>query len=170
MISGLCCPPYTLGVFPGPVGPGFSVFLICSVGKAFFLLAGRGLEPTSPLQPGVGVAPPRAVSNPTAASSSGMNCHSSAVRTTAWISQPLLPLHGREQSKLNLSDPISGKKNLSIYQEKKPRELKIGWCIEPLLFSKTNTEEVCGEPETQRLVPQLSMKGSTILVMPHLWV
>lgn len=35
-------------------------------------LAGRRLELTSPLQPGVGVAPPRAVSNHTAASSSGM--------------------------------------------------------------------------------------------------
>lgn len=38
-----------------------------------FLSAGRQrLEPTSPLQPGVGVALPRAVSNHTAASSSGM--------------------------------------------------------------------------------------------------
>lgn len=148
MISGLCCLPSILGVFPGPVGPGFLVFLICSVGKAFFLLAGRGLEPTSPLQPGVGVAPPRAVSNHTAASSSGMNCHSSAVRTMAWISQPLLPLHGREQSKLNLSDPVSGKKSFNSSREEATGNKNLVVCIEPLLFSKTNTKEVCGEPET----------------------
>lgn len=134
-------------------------------------LAGRGLEPTSPLQPGVGVALPRAVTtlqHPPQA----WNCHSSAVRTSAWVSQPLLPLHGRKQSKLNLSDPISGKKkkNLSIYQEKKLQEIKIWWCIEALSFIKTNAKEVSGEPETQRFVPRLSVKGSIILVMPRLWV
>jgi hypothetical protein len=40
------------------------------------------------------------------------------------------------------------RKTLSIYQEKRAQEMKIQGCREPLSFTKTNTREVCREPET----------------------
>lgn len=52
------------------------------------------------------------------------------------------------------AEPVSSyfRTNLSIYQEKRPQETKIPWCMERLSFSKTNIKEVSGEPETQRFV------------------
>lgn len=97
-----------------------------------FLLAGRGLKLTSPLQPGIGVAPPRAVSNHRAVSSSGMElsfkcCEIYGLDFSAPASSPG---EGTVKAESVISYFWKKKKPLLIDQEKKPQEINIRWCIE----------------------------------------